>query len=103
MRQIAGGLAVKKGAASESAMGRLETEMLTQPDNLAGLADLPGRWIDPVHDRRSPKFITLDMDSSESPVHGDPKSTKAENVWRTASGSRKLFGKRQMGNVGYCL
>ena len=45
--------------------------MLTQPENLEVLADLPGRWIDAVHDRRPPKVITLDMDSSESPVHGD--------------------------------
>ena len=71
MRQLVGGRAVKKGAASTSAMGRFETEMLTQPENLAALVDLPGRWIDAVHDKRPPKAITLDMDSSESPVHGD--------------------------------
>ncbi len=47
-------------------MGRFETAMLTQPENLNALADLPGRWIDAVHDRRPPKSITLDMDSSES-------------------------------------
>jgi len=46
-------------------------EMLTWPENLTVLADLPGRWIDAIHDRRPPKSITLDMDSSESPVHGD--------------------------------
>ena len=71
MRQLIGGRAVKRGAASASAMGRFETKMLTRPENLAALADLPGRWIDAVHDRRPPKSITLDMDSSESPVHGD--------------------------------
>ena len=71
MRQLVGGRAVKNGAASASAMGRFETEMLTQSENLDALAELPGRWIDAVHDRRPPKVITLDMDSSESPVHGD--------------------------------
>ncbi|MEO1093092.1 MAG: transposase, partial [Pseudomonadota bacterium] len=71
MRQLVGGRAVKHGAASASAIGRFETEMLTRPDNLTGLADLPGRWIDAVHERRPPKSITLDMDSSESPVHGE--------------------------------
>jgi hypothetical protein len=71
MRQLVGGRAVKQGAASASAMGRFETEMLTHPANLAALAGLPGRWIDAVHNRRPPKSITLDMDSSESPVHGD--------------------------------
>ena len=35
MRQLVGGRAVKYGAASASAMGRFETEMLTRPDNLA--------------------------------------------------------------------
>ena len=75
MRQLIGGRAVKNGAASASAMGRFETEMLTRPENLAALADLPGRWIDAVHDRRPPKQITLDMDSSESPVHGDQEGS----------------------------
>jgi len=75
MRQLIGGRAVKNSAASASAMGRFETEMLTQPDNLAALADLPGRWIDMVHDRRPPTVITLDMDSSESPVHGDQEGS----------------------------
>ena len=70
MRQLVGGRSVARGAASASAMGRFETEMLTRPENLAALADLPGRWIDAVHDKRPPKQITLDMDSSESPVHG---------------------------------
>ena len=55
MRQLVGGGAVKHGAASASAMGRFETEVLTRPDNLAALADLPGRWIDAIHDRRPPK------------------------------------------------
>jgi hypothetical protein len=62
---------VKHGAASASDMGRFETMMLTRPENLAAFADLPGRRIDAVHDRRPPKVITLDMDSSESPGHGE--------------------------------
>lgn len=70
IRQLVGGRAIKHGAASASAMGRFETGTLTRPENLNALADLPGRWINAVHDRRPPKSITLDMDSSESPVHG---------------------------------
>jgi hypothetical protein len=66
MRQLVGGQALKAGAASASAMGQFETQMLTRPENISALADLPGRWIDAVHDRRPPKSITLDMDSSES-------------------------------------
>jgi hypothetical protein len=49
--------------------------MLIAPENLAALADLPDRWIDAVHDRRPPKTVTLDMDSSESPVHGEQEGS----------------------------
>jgi hypothetical protein len=40
MRQLIGGRAVKRGAASASAMGRFETATLTQAENLAALAEL---------------------------------------------------------------
>jgi len=39
--------------------------------NLAGLADLSGRWIELVHARCPPRGILLDMDSSVSPTHGE--------------------------------
>ena len=45
MRQLVGGRAVKRGAASASAMGRFETATLTQAENLAALADLSGHWV----------------------------------------------------------
>src|SRR5437879_2000798 len=67
MRLIVGGGAPMGRAASASQMGRFETERLARPENLAALADLPGGWIDAVHQRRPPKLIVLDMDSSESP------------------------------------
>ena len=57
-------------AASTSQMGRFETEWLATDDNLAALTALSGVWIDGVHDRRPPKMIILDMDSSVSPTHG---------------------------------
>ena len=34
-----------------------------------------GAWIDRVHDRRPPKMIILDMDSSVSPTHGEQDGT----------------------------
>jgi hypothetical protein len=58
-------------AASTSQMGRFETEWLATDENLAALSDLSGIWIDRVHDRKKPKVIILDMDSSVSPTHGD--------------------------------
>jgi hypothetical protein len=40
-------------------------KLMSRRENLAALADLPGRWIDKVHQRLLPKIIVLDMDSSE--------------------------------------
>ena len=101
MRQVVGGRAVRHGAASASAMGRFETEMLTQPENLTALADLLGRWIDAEHHRRPPKSITLDMDSSESPVHGDQEGA----VWNGHFQSKclhPLFVFNQYGDLERC-
>jgi hypothetical protein len=75
MRQIVGGRAVDQKAASESQMGRFETEVLTTPDNLAALTDMSGCWIDRLHEAVPPKWITLDMDSSVSPTHGEQEGT----------------------------
>ena len=101
MRQLVGGRTVKHGAASASAMGRFETEMLARPENLAALADLPGRWIDAVHDRRPPKSITLDMDSSESPVHGDQEGA-AWNGHFQSKCLHPLFVFNQFGDLERC-
>src|SRR5438270_3217900 len=68
MRWVVGEKAITGCAASASQMGRFETKWLSQPENLAALADLSGQWIDKVRRRRSPKTIVLDMDSSESPT-----------------------------------
>ncbi len=75
MRWIVGGHAVTKRAASASQMGRFETEFLATDDNIAVLADLSGRWIERVHNRRPPKKVVLDMDSSVSPTHGEQEGT----------------------------
>jgi Transposase DDE domain group 1 len=63
MRWVVGGAAPMGRAASASQMGRFQTEWLVRSDNVAALADLPGQWIDAVHQRRPPKTIVLDMDS----------------------------------------
>src|ERR671910_392960 len=75
MRWVVGDRAVREAAASASQMGRFETEWLTRPENLAALADLSGRWIDSVHGRRPPRIVVLDMDSSESPAHGEQEGS----------------------------
>jgi len=69
MRQVVGGRAVDGNAASASQMGRFETDVLATADNRTALAGLSGQRIDRVHERKPPKWITLDMDSSVSPTH----------------------------------
>lgn len=49
MRQIVGGRAKEHTAASTSLMSRFETELITQPQNLKLLMNLPGIWVDRVH------------------------------------------------------
>jgi hypothetical protein len=73
-----GGKDLERGGASTSQMGRFETELLATDDNLAALAQLPGMWIDRVHQRKPPKIIVLDMDSSVSPTHGEQEGTAIE-------------------------
>ena len=75
MRQIVGGRAVDGQAASTSQMARFETDILASAQKRAALAELPGQWIDAMHEAQPPKWITLDMDSSVSLTHGDQKGT----------------------------
>src|SRR6476659_8741915 len=75
MRWVVGDRAISGSAASASQMGRFETEWLSRPENLTTLTDLPGQWIDRVHQRRPPKTIVLDMDSSESPTYGQQEDS----------------------------
>jgi hypothetical protein len=69
-KDVDGGRAVERSAASTSQMGRFETEILTQDRNLQCLMNLPGQWVDEVHQRKPIKEIILDMDSSDSPTFG---------------------------------
>ncbi len=75
MRNVVGGRAKERTAASTSLMGRFETEILTQPKNLELLINLSGQWVDRVHQRKSLKQIILDMDSSVSPTYGNQEGT----------------------------
>ncbi|MCH9020763.1 MAG: IS1380 family transposase [Proteobacteria bacterium] len=71
MRSIVGRGADDRAAASESEMGRFETGILPDERNLAALVNLNGAWINRVQARRRSPTLILDIDSSESPVHGD--------------------------------
>src|SRR5215469_3593112 len=75
MRWVVGDQAIAGTAAAASQMGCFETKWLSRPEYLVALVDLSGRWIDKVHERRPPKTILLDMDSSESPTYGEQEGS----------------------------
>ena len=69
MRIIVGRRDTDRPAASTNTMSRFETEVLTQDGNVEGLDRLNAKWVDLCPARR--RRVILDMDSSESPVHGE--------------------------------
>jgi len=56
-------------------MGRFETEILTQAQNLKALMNHPGRWVDEIYKNEPIKEIILDMDSSDSPTFGNQEGS----------------------------
>jgi hypothetical protein len=101
MRWVVGDKAITGFAASASQMGRFETKWLCRPENLAALADLPGQWIDKVHQRRPPRMIVLDMDSSESPTYGEQEGS-AYNGHFGCTCYHPLFLFNQFGDLERC-
>jgi hypothetical protein len=78
-----------------------ETKWLSRPEDLAALTDLPGQWIDKVHQRRPPKTIVLDMDSSESPTYGEQEGS-AYNGHFGCMCYHPVFVFNQLGDVERC-
>ena len=70
MRVVVGWQGAERKAASTSEMGRFETELLTQDNNLQGLARMNAQWVERAMAHIPHRRLILDMDSSESPVHG---------------------------------
>ena len=101
MRAIVDRKGLDRRAASTSQMGRFETEWLATDDNLAALTALSGFWIDRVHDRRPPKMIALDMDSSVSPTHGEQEGTAYNGHFGCAC-YHPLFVFNQFGDLERC-
>ncbi len=102
MRAIVDRKGLDRQAASTSQMGRFETEWLAADDNLAAVTDLSGAWIGRVHERKLPKIIVLDMDSSESPTYGDQEGS-AYNGHFGCTCYHPLFCFNQFGDLERCL
>ena len=102
MRQLVGARATQKQAASTSQMARFETDVLTQPDNLAALMELPGKWIGRVQQRRLTDRIILDLDSSVSETHGQQEGS-AYNGYFECTCYHPLFCFNQDGDLERAL
>jgi hypothetical protein len=98
MRYVVGGRACERNAASTSQMGRFETEVLTQKDNLAMLGKLPGMWIDRLRIQRPMWELILDMDSSVSETYGEQEGS-AYNGHFGCTCYHPLFCFNQFGDV----
>ena len=70
MRVVVGRKGLDGQAASTSEMGRFETDLLIQKDNLKGIERLNVEWVKRAVAKTVHRRIILDIDSSESPVHG---------------------------------
>jgi DDE family transposase len=71
MRVITGRRDSEKQAASTNTLSRFETEVLTQKENVQGLAQLNAAWVEKAMARTPHRRVILDIDSSESPVYGE--------------------------------
>jgi len=101
MRLIASGRNFDRFAASESQMGRFETNTLTAFNNISALANLSGKWIDKVQRLRKRPNLILDIDSSESPVHGSQEGS-AYNGHFAKTCYHPLFVFNQHGDLERC-
>jgi len=79
MRAITGR---KKNAASANTVGRFETEILALKENLDGLSKINGEWVEKATEKTPHNRVILDMDSSESPVHGEQEGSAYNGHFR---------------------
>ena len=101
MRLITGQRDFDRPAASESQMGRFETGTLPNSKNLAALSNLNGKWVDRVQRLRGSPNLILDIDSSESPVHGEQEAS-AYNGHFGCTCYHPLFVFNQHGDLEGC-
>jgi len=70
LRAVVSERALEKSGSSEGTIGRFETEILTSGNNPYKMDEMMFKWIQKVDKMRKIKRLTLDVDSSESPVYG---------------------------------
>ena len=97
MRAITGKNDNGKQAASANTIGRFETDILTQRENLDSLSAFNGMWVQKAMSKTDHRRIILDMDSSESPVHGEQEGSAYNGHFRSYC-SQPLFCINQIGD-----
>ncbi|MBM3790857.1 MAG: IS1380 family transposase [Acidobacteria bacterium] len=75
MRAVIGRKALERNAASQNTVSRFETETLPTSENLEALSMINGSWVAKAMKRTNTKKVVLDMDSSESPIHGNQEGS----------------------------
>ena len=73
-----------RGAALTSTLHSFETEMLASEENLLGLMALNRELLAQAETQDNSERVVLDMDSTESPVHGQQEGSAYNlgNLWR---------------------
>ena len=77
------GRSSEKPVASTNTLSRFETQMLSEPDNLEQLVKLNGAWVARAGEQTKSWRIILDLDSSESPVHGEQEGADYNGYFRS--------------------
>ena len=72
----------ERGAALTSRLQSFETELLTQEENLSGLAAINRELIARAETIDSPQRVVLDMDSTEIPVYGQQEQQLLQRALR---------------------
>jgi len=73
----------EKPVASTNTLNRFETDTLTRRENLEALAQLNGMWADRAMGHTRSWYIILDLDSSESPVHGEQEGAEYNGYFKS--------------------
>jgi len=83
MRAVIGKKALERGAASQQTVSRFETETLATGENLHALQAINHAWVGKAMRVTGGKKVILDMDSSESPVHGGQEGSAYNGHFRS--------------------
>jgi hypothetical protein len=75
MRAVVGRKALEASAASSQTVSRFETETLASEENVGALAAINHAWVARAMRVTKEKKVILDMDSLESPVHGNQEGS----------------------------